>query len=319
MGIAQFFGFCVAAVRRVRQQFRQRGTLQPRTHLSGRRTLLTKERKQRLQEVTVRAARCHAGRVGCWHGPALPSFHDGFMASPAGLEGIKKTLVAAEQERPDVAEKELIGMNSWRASQSPGLVFVDESGANTQMTRWRGRALGGRRLVAQVPHRKLSDQHADLRHTLGRSALRAPWLFEGPMNGELFLAWVAQGLAPTLRPGDVVILDNLATHKIRGVREAIPVQGARACCICRPIRPTSTPSSRCGARSNRSSVVMPRGQKPSYSWLLRQRHSKSILSSPTAKASFLAPNTLHNKWKCSNIRASSPLASLWRGTNSDAS
>jgi len=49
--IAQFFGFCVAAVRRVRQQFRQRGTLQPRTHCSGRRTLLTKERKQRLQEL----------------------------------------------------------------------------------------------------------------------------------------------------------------------------------------------------------------------------------------------------------------------------
>jgi transposase len=49
--IAQFFGFCVAAVRRVRQQFRQRGTLQPRTHFSGRRTLLTKERKQRLQEL----------------------------------------------------------------------------------------------------------------------------------------------------------------------------------------------------------------------------------------------------------------------------
>jgi transposase len=49
--IAQFFGFCVAAVRRVRQQFRQRGTLQPRTHWSGHRTLLTKERKQRLQEL----------------------------------------------------------------------------------------------------------------------------------------------------------------------------------------------------------------------------------------------------------------------------
>jgi len=49
--IAQAFGFCVAAVRRVRQQFRQRGTLQPQTHLSGRRTLLTKERKQRLQQL----------------------------------------------------------------------------------------------------------------------------------------------------------------------------------------------------------------------------------------------------------------------------
>ena len=55
----------------------------------------------------------------------------------------------------------------------------------------------------------------------------APWLFEGPMNGEMFLAWVEQGLAPTLRTGEVVILDNLATHKIRGVREAIQARGAR--------------------------------------------------------------------------------------------
>lgn len=55
----------------------------------------------------------------------------------------------------------------------------------------------------------------------------APWLFEGLLNGEMFLAWVAQGLAPTLRTGDLVIMDNLATHKIRGVREAIQAKGAR--------------------------------------------------------------------------------------------
>ena len=55
----------------------------------------------------------------------------------------------------------------------------------------------------------------------------APWLFEGPLNGEMFLAWVAQGLVPTLQTGDVVILDNLATHKIRGIVEAIEAAGAR--------------------------------------------------------------------------------------------
>ncbi len=94
--IAEFFGFCVAAIRRVRQQFRQRGTLEPRTHLSGRRTLLTKERKLRLQElqgaetavarVAVQATRRHAGRVGRAPGPALPDFHDRCMASATGLE-----------------------------------------------------------------------------------------------------------------------------------------------------------------------------------------------------------------------------------------
>jgi transposase len=82
--IAQFFGFCVAAVRRVRQLFQQRGTLHPRTHLSGRRTLLTNQ--QRLQELLSKQPRRHAGRVGRPHGPVLPNFHDGCMASADGLE-----------------------------------------------------------------------------------------------------------------------------------------------------------------------------------------------------------------------------------------
>ncbi len=105
------------------------------------------------------------------------------------------------------------------------LVFVDESGANTKMTRLRGRALGGRRLVARIPH-----GHYQTRTLI--SGMRwngpcAPWLFEGPMNGEMFLAWVAQGLAPTLQKGELVIMDNLATHKIRGIVEAIEAVGAR--------------------------------------------------------------------------------------------
>ena len=105
------------------------------------------------------------------------------------------------------------------------LVFVDESGANTKMTRLRGRALGGQRLLARVPHGHYQTSTLISGVRLGGPC--APWLFNGPMNGEMFLAWVRQGLAPTLRPGDVVILDNLATHKIRGVREALEAVGAR--------------------------------------------------------------------------------------------
>jgi transposase len=105
------------------------------------------------------------------------------------------------------------------------LVFVDESGANTKMTRLRGRALGGERLRAHVPYGRY--QTSTLISGIRLQGPCAPWVFEGPMNGEMFLAWVRQGLAPGLRPGDVVILDNLATHKIRGVREAIEAAGAR--------------------------------------------------------------------------------------------
>lgn len=105
------------------------------------------------------------------------------------------------------------------------LVFVDESGAHTKMTRLRGRALGGRRLLARIPHGHY--QTSTLISGLRLEGHCAPWLFGGSMNGEMFLAWVRQGLAPTLRAGDVVILDNLSTHKIRGVREAIEAAGAR--------------------------------------------------------------------------------------------
>jgi transposase len=105
------------------------------------------------------------------------------------------------------------------------LVFVDESGANTKMTRLRGRALGGERLRARVPYGRY--QTSTLIAGIRLEGACAPWLFEGPMDGAMFLAWMRQGLAPALRPGDVVILDNLATHKISGVREAVAAAGAR--------------------------------------------------------------------------------------------
>ena len=111
------------------------------------------------------------------------------------------------------------------AESVAALVFVDESGANTKMTRLRGRALGGQRLLARIPHGHYQTTTLVAGLRLGGPC--APWLFGGAMNGEMFLAWVRQGLAPTLRPGDVVILDNLATHKIRGVREALQAVGAR--------------------------------------------------------------------------------------------
>ena len=105
------------------------------------------------------------------------------------------------------------------------LVFVDESGANTQMTRRYGRCAVGQRLVCRIPHGHY--QSNTLVAAVRLTGACAPWLFAGAMDGELFLAWVRQGLAPTLQPNDLVILDNLATHKVAGVREAIEAAGAR--------------------------------------------------------------------------------------------
>jgi transposase len=104
-------------------------------------------------------------------------------------------------------------------------VFVDESGANTKMTRGYGRAPVGERLVAHVPHGHY--QTSTLIAAVRLHGPCAPWLFEGATDGEMFLAWVRQGLVPTLQSDDWVILDNLATHKVAGVRDAIEATGAQ--------------------------------------------------------------------------------------------
>jgi transposase len=105
------------------------------------------------------------------------------------------------------------------------LVFVDESGANTQMTRRQGRSPVGQRLVCPVPQGHY--QTTTLIAAVKLKGPQAPWLFDGSMDGELFLAWVKQGLVPVLQRDDVVIMDNLSTHKVAGVREAIEATGAR--------------------------------------------------------------------------------------------
>ena len=104
-------------------------------------------------------------------------------------------------------------------------VLVDESGANTQMTRRHGRSPLGQRLACPVPHGHY--QTTTMIAAVRLKGPQAPWLFSGAMDGELFLAWVKQGLVPCLQREDVVILDNLATHKVAGVREAIEAVGAR--------------------------------------------------------------------------------------------
>jgi transposase len=105
------------------------------------------------------------------------------------------------------------------------LVFLDETWASTNMTRSRGRAPRSERCVSSVPHGhwKTTTFIAALRH----NSVQAPMVADGPMDGPMFLAYVTQFLCPTLRPGDVVIADNLSSHKVAGVRQAIEAVGAR--------------------------------------------------------------------------------------------
>ena len=117
----------------------------------------------------------------------------------------------------------------WRAAQGAAdpskLVFIDETGTATNLTRLRGRAPRGKRLVGRAPfgHWKTTTFVAGLRN----NAIIAPFAIDRPMNGEIFLIYVRTCLVPALLPGDTVVMDNLPAHKVAGVREAIEAAGAR--------------------------------------------------------------------------------------------
>jgi transposase len=105
------------------------------------------------------------------------------------------------------------------------LVFIDETWTKTNMAPLRGWAPRGRRLVAKVPHGhwQTTTFLAALRH----DRIDAPWLLDGPIDGESFQTYVEQVLVPKLRPGDIVILDNLGSHKSTAVRRLIRSAGAK--------------------------------------------------------------------------------------------
>jgi len=135
--------------------------------------------------------------------------------------------MASECGRDDVRRKrrEWINRRQPRMREAPQrLVFIDETGTNTKMTRLRGRSLRGERLYANAPfgHWKTQTFIAALRH----DGLTAPWVINGPMNREMFDLYIETQLAPTLQKGDVVILDNLGAHKSEKARAALRERGA---------------------------------------------------------------------------------------------
>ena len=116
----------------------------------------------------------------------------------------------------------------WKAHQTriavERLAFIDETWVKTNMAPLRGWGPRGRRLKAYAPfgHWKTQTFIAALRH----DRIDAPWVIDGPINGELFGLYIAEILAPTLSPGDVVVLDNLGSHKGKAARAAVRARGA---------------------------------------------------------------------------------------------
>jgi transposase len=127
----------------------------------------------------------------------------------------------------------------------PHLKFIDESGAHLGMTRLYGRAAPGDRVVEATPG--FSGPHYTFVATLGVTGVRAPWVFEGAMNREAFETYVQHVLAPTLRRGDVVLIDNLSAHKSAQARALIEARGARLEFL-PPYSPDLNPIEQCWAK-----------------------------------------------------------------------
>ncbi|WP_236764398.1 IS630 family transposase [Agrobacterium tumefaciens] len=137
----------------------------------------------------------------------------------------KKSAHALEQDRPDVLKRRRAWFEGQLDLDPEKLIFIDETGLSTKMARLRGRATRGERCRAGVPHGhwKTTTFTGALRLT----GMTAPFVYDGAMNGNVFLAYVEQVLSPTLQTGDVVVMDNLPAHKAAGVRDAIERAGAK--------------------------------------------------------------------------------------------
>ena len=134
-------------------------------------------------------------------------------------------MFAQEQDRPDVARRR----EQWRKYQkrvdASRLVFIDETWAKTNMAPLRGWCQRGARLKAKAPFGRWKTM--TFVAALRCDRIDAPCLFDGPINGDAFLAYVTDFLVPTLKPGDVVVMDNLGSHRGKPVRTAIRAAGAR--------------------------------------------------------------------------------------------
>ena len=137
----------------------------------------------------------------------------------------KKSAHAAEQDRPDILKRRREWFDDQLDLDPERLVFIDETWASTNMARLQGRARKGERLRAGVPygHWKTTTFVAGLR----LSGMVAPMVLDGPINRIAFQAYVEQVLVPELRPGDIVVMDNLSSHKGSAVRQAIEAIGAK--------------------------------------------------------------------------------------------
>jgi DDE superfamily endonuclease len=138
---------------------------------------------------------------------------------PAGLDAEKKSLAASERDEQ--------ARTAWRAAVATRdpeqFVFVDESGTHTALTRLSGWAPHDRRATGSAPRNH--GKNLTLVAALTPNGLQTPWLIEGAMETATFDWSIAEQLAPTLRPGQVVVVDHLSAHKAESIRQSLAARG----------------------------------------------------------------------------------------------
>jgi transposase len=222
--IARRFLVSVSFVTRLVRTHRTTGALEPKPHGGGHPAALGPEDLERLREVIRQQPDATLEECRQRLGASCSTMAISRALSKLGLPRKKKIPRAQEQDRPEVQERrrefceELAGLDPRR------LVFVDECGANTAMTRTHGRAPVGQRVYATIPGRWES---ITLTCGLRLSGVTAALAFPGATNTDVFESYVEEVLVPGLKPGDVVIWDNLKPHQSEEAIEAVEAAGAR--------------------------------------------------------------------------------------------
>src|SRR3954447_21765800 len=222
--IARRFLVSVSFVTRLLNRYRSTSSLEPKPHGGGHPPSLGPEDLERLRELIRQQPDATLEELRQRLGASCSTMTISRALRKLGLPRKKKVPRAREQDRPDVQERrrefceELAGLDPRR------LVFVDGGGANTAMTRTHGRAPVGQRVYTNTPGRWES---ITLTCGLRLSGVTAALAFPGATNTGVFETSVEEVLAPELKPGDVVIWDNLKPHESEEAIEAVEAAGAR--------------------------------------------------------------------------------------------
>ena len=149
----------------------------------------------------------------------------GTPAHRSGIAAQKKSLHASERDTERVQQARAAYQEEIAALAPQRFKFIDESGVNLAMTRRYGRAPQGERVIGPVPQNY--GANVTMLAALGSRGVEAVMTIDGATAAEVFQGYVEQVLRPTLRPGDIVIMDNLRAHKVAGIREAVEQAGAQ--------------------------------------------------------------------------------------------